>query len=187
MYKINSRTLCAAIFLLVGFCSCSKLASNLQYDLSLQTASVDIAIPPLTDTTMSIAMGTITSPYNTDSFVKANTDGLLGVSNIGSAKMVSCNLTLQNPNTGNNFGNFQTASVSFSTNSNTTPVTVASVTDNPVAYAASMDLPVNTSADLSSYLHGNQLTYSLAGKLHNPTTDTLICRVQLKLNVHVHG
>jgi hypothetical protein len=189
MKKLLNRHLLhiAALLFVLGSSSCNKIASVLQYDLSMQTASADVIIPPLSDTTLSVAMGSISSPSNTDSFVKANTGGVLGVSNIGSAHIVSCSLTLQNPNTGNNFGNFQSASVAFFTNANTTPVTVASIAANPATYATALDVPVNTTADLSSYLHGNQLTYSLTGKLHNATTDTLICRVQLKLNVHVHG
>ena len=169
------------------FPSCSKLTSNLQYDLSLQTASVDIAIPPLADTTASVAMGSAASVYNVDSFIKVNTSNLLGVSNISSVKMVSCTLTLLNPDPTNNFADFENADVVFYTNANTTPCTVASVTGNPNTYADTYDVPVNSATDMSSYMHGTQLTYSLSGKLRKATTDTLHCRVQLKMNVHVHG
>ena len=166
--------------------SCSKLTSNLNYDLSLQTASVDISIPPITDTSASSIIGTIVSVYNFDSFIKANTGNLLGVSNISSAKMVSCNLSLQNPDTVNNFADIQNATVIFLTNANTTPLNVATITNNPDTYASSLDLPVDATTDMSSYLHGNQLNYSINGKMRRHTTDTLICRVQLRLNVHVH-
>ena len=166
--------------------SCSKLASNLQYDLTMQTGSVDIKIPPISDTSTSLAMGTITSAYSIDSFIKANTSNQLGASNISSAKMSSCTLTILNPTAANNFANFQNGTVSFYTNTNTTPFTAATITNNPDTYAESLSSTVDATTDLKSYLNGNQLTYSLNGKMRRQATDTITCRVQITMNVHVH-
>lgn len=167
--------------------SCGKIASNLQYDLSMQTASVNITIAPISDTSAAATMGTVTSSYNIDSFIKSKTSGAFGVSNISSAKMSSCTLTLVNPNSSNNFANFQDCNVNFYTNTNTTPFSVALITNNPDTYAATLNVPIDATTDMKTYLQGNQLTYSLSGKLRRSTTDTLTCTVQLVMNVHVHG
>ena len=167
--------------------SCNKIASNLQYDLSMQTGSIDIKIAPISDTSAGLTMGTVTSVYSIDSFVKANTGNVLGAHNISSAKMSSCTLTLLNPSTTNNFANFQNSAVSFYTNSNATPFNIANITGNPDIYASTLNVPVDATAEMKGYLNGNQLTYSLVGKMRRATTDTIICRVQVTMNVHVHA
>ena len=88
--------------------SCTKLAKNLQYDLDMQTATVDIVIPPYPDTAVQL-VGTQTSDYNIDSFIKANTANVLGVSNITSATLRSCTLAITPTLTtmANNFQNFK--------------------------------------------------------------------------------
>ena len=175
------------IFVCLLLQSCSKIASDLQYDLSMQTASVNIIIAPISDTTAGLTMGTVISSYKIDSFIKSKTSGKLGVSNISSAKMSSSSLTLVNPNSGNNFANFQNCNVNFFTNTNTSPFSLAVITNNPDTYAATLNVPVDATTDMKTYLQGNELTYSLSGKLRRNTTDTLTCTVQLSMNVHVHG
>ena len=171
-----------------AFQSCDKIvADNAKYDLSMDMASVDITIFPISDTTSNLTLGTLVSSYNFDSFIHAKTLNKLGTSNIGSAKMVSCTLTILSPNDSNNFANFQNTNVNFFTNANTTPFIAASVTNNPDVYAATLDVPVDTATELKSYLTGTQLTYSLMGKMRRKTTDTIVCRVQLKMDVHVHA
>jgi hypothetical protein len=69
--------------------SCSKFAKNLQYDLNMQTASVDIVIPAYSDTSISVS-GSQTVYFNVDSFIRANTANVMGLSNIQSVKIKSC-------------------------------------------------------------------------------------------------
>jgi hypothetical protein len=185
----NKFTLLAiAAVLILAVQSCDKIvADNLKFDLSMQTGSVDITIPPISDTTSNVTLGTVISSYNFDSAIKAGTSNKLGVSNIGSAKMVSCKLTLLNHNDSNNFANFQNTNVNFFTNSNTTPFVAATVTNNPDVYADTLNVPVDATTELKSYLTGTQLTYSLMGKMRRKTTDTIVCRVQLTMNVQVHS
>src|SRR4051812_17242890 len=76
--------------------SCSKIASLVQYDLDLQTASAEVVLPPSSDTVGS-ATGSQVVHYNVDSFIKASTSNVLGLSNISSAKLESCVITIENP------------------------------------------------------------------------------------------
>ncbi len=165
--------------------SCDKVANLLQYNLALQTASAEIVLPP-SDTTAGSASGSQMVYYNVDSFIRANTGNALGINNIESVKIESCTLTLLNPSAGNNFANFQSASGSVYSNTNTTPYTL-SIASNPDTYASVLSLPVDTAANLKSYLTGNQLTYSAGGTLRRATTDSLHVKVDFKFKVHVHG
>ena len=166
--------------------SCSKLAKNLQYDLDMQTASVDVVIPAYGDTSISIA-GSQTVFFNIDSFIKANTANLMGINNITSAKIKSCVLQLQEPTPAINFANFKSCSGSFFTSGNNTPFSV-SISNNPDTYAASLTLPVDTAAELKGYLsNGNQFTYSLGGRLRRATPAAVHCTATFTFKVHVQG
>ena len=165
--------------------SCTKLAKNLQYDLDMQTASVNIVLPPSTDTVGS-ASGTQTNHYNIDSFIKANTANVLGLSNITSVKIKSVTLTLNNATAAQNFANFRSCYGSVYSTGNTTPY-VLTVANNPDVFASTLSLPVDTTADLRSYMNGNDFTYSLGGSLRRATTDSVRCTVQFAFKIHVQG
>ncbi len=165
--------------------SCDKVASLLQYDLALQTASAEVVLPPSADTVGSAA-GSQVVYYNVDSFIKANTSNVLGINNIQSVKIESVTLTLLNPTATNNFANFRSASGSVYSNSNTTPYTM-SISSNPDTYNTVLSLPVDSTVNLKTYLTGNQLTYSAGGSLRRATTDSVHIKVDFKFKVHVQG
>lgn len=164
--------------------SCTKLVNNLQRDLEMETTTVEMVIPPV-DTTVAFT-GAATNYYNVDSFIKASTANVLGINNITSAKIASCQITIDNPSTANNFANFKSCSASFHTNAKTDPYTV-SVANNPDVYATSLNLPVDTSADIRTYFNGNQFSYSLNGALRRATTDSLRCKMVVKFRMRVQG
>ncbi len=166
--------------------SCSKLTNNLQYDLDMQTASIDVIIPAYGDTSISV-FGSQTVDFNIDSFIKANTANLMGVSNITSAKIKSCALKLTDPTPAANFANFKSCSGSFYTNGDTTPFGIT-ITNNPDKYAETLLLPVDTTAELKGYLsNGNKFTYSLGGKLRRATAAPVHCTATFTFAVHVKG
>lgn len=165
-----------------SFQSCSKLLKNLHFNLSMQTETVTVTIPPSTG---SISVGPITSSYNVDSFIKANTGNQLGISNITSVKISACVLNLNNSTTANNFANFQSCSASFYSNTNQTPYAL-SISGNPDVQSTQLSLPVDSTAQLSSYL-GNQFTYNLSGSLRRPTTIPLNCTITFTYSLVVQG
>ncbi len=181
-----TSTLALSCFAMFYLNSCTKLAQALQYDLAMQTATVNITIPPYPDTTIA-ANGTQSNTYNVDSFIKANTANVLGVSNITSAKITSCVVTLLNPTVAENFANFKTCNASFHTNGNTTPFTVT-IPNNPDVYSSTLTLPVDTTAELKGYLTGGStFTYNLGGSLRRPTTDSLHATCTFTFKLHVQG
>ena len=184
--KSIATTLAFTCATMLSMNSCSKLAKNLNYDLDMQTASMDVVIPAYSDTNISVS-GSQTVFFNIDSFIKANTGNLMGVSNITSAKIRSCNLALQDPTPALNFANFKSCTGSFHTDGNLEPFAV-SIPYNADAYSATLSLPVDTSAELRGYMsNGNQFTYSLGGRLRRPTTKEIHCTATFTFKVHVQG
>ncbi len=179
----KAALMCVAI---AGMSSCQKIANNLKYDLNLQTATVNFTIPPCPNTSIEVA-GSQTNYYNIDSFIRASTVNTMGVSNITSAKIKSCTITILDPKTAINFANFISCSGSFYSDGNKTPFGVT-VNNNPDVYATELKLPVDTSAELKGYLNNSkQFTYTLRGNLRRPTTDSIHCTATFAFNVHVQG
>jgi hypothetical protein len=187
---MRKHNLIPVIALLVTFItistlqSCTKLAQKLNFSLNMQTQSVDITIPP-TGTITNATFGPVTTYYNVDSFIKANTANQLGIANISSVKLASCVLTLHNATSTNNFQNFQSVAASFYSNTDNNPYQM-SIDNNPDVFATTLSLPVDPNKEFSSYL-GNQFTYSVTGTLRRPTTDSLKCTVTFTYNMVVKG
>jgi len=169
---------------LISLQSCTKLAKNLQYDLDLNMAPVQFTLPA-TDAGNNLSVSE-TSYYNVDSFIKANTANVLGINNISSAHIISCVITLDGADTANNFANFQSFSGSIYSNNNTTPFSL-SIPSNLDQYATTLTVPVDSTTDLQSYLHGTTFTYTASGALRRNTTHNLTCNMQLTYKVHVQG
>ena len=180
------KPLLALSVLATIFSSCNKIAQSLQYNLTMQSATVTVTLPPYSSTGISVS-GTQTNTLNIDSFVRANTGGLLGVNNIQSAKLDSCSIQLLNYNTNMNFANFSSCNASFYTNSNNSPIT-CNIASNPDVYSYYLSLPVDTTQELKGYFtNTNTFTYTVGGKLRRPTTDSLRAAITFTFKLHVQG
>ena len=184
MKKLTFLSILAIIISIACLQSCSKVAQLLQYNVPLQSGSVTINIPATSDTSAG-ASGTASNSINIDSVIKAYTGNVLGVSNITSVKLTSATMTLQNADSTDNFQNFSSCYVSFTTNT-ASPYQI-NISNNPNTYATSLAVPVDSTVELKGYLNGNQFTYSAGGHLRASTTKTLNCVVTFTFNIHVQG
>ena len=181
---IVGLALAVAIGGIISFQSCTRIGKLLNFNLGMQTESVNVTIPATAANGL-ITIGPATTYFNVDSFVKAQTGNQLGASNITSVKLASVVFTLNNATPFNNFQNFESCSAAFTSNTNSTPYTV-SIPSNPDVFANTLVLPVDSTTELKSYI-GNQLNYTVSGKLRRPTTDSLNCTVTFKFSVAVQG
>jgi len=160
------------IFLVAGltFVSCKKLISKLfpSFDTSV---SIQIAVPAI-PFPISGSVGLQTIYYNLDSTIKANTGGVYGSADVSSITLKSIIVNLQNGDAANNFANFETLRIDLSSNSNSTPVAIASANIPDVA-SYSLSMEVSNSLNILSYFQGNQLTYNIFGKLRRATSHEL--------------
>jgi hypothetical protein len=181
----KSSFVLASLCLTFALQSCSKLAQIMNYDLAMQSSSVTVSIPPESVKGITETFGTGTANYNVDSFIRASTLGTLGIANIASVKLLSCVLTLQNATPGNNFDNLASVSASFTTG-DVAPYEIG-ITDNPAIYSTTLTIPVDSTAELKSYLTGSQFTYTLKGMLRKAVTDTMKCTIQFTYSIKVQG
>jgi hypothetical protein len=165
-----------------SFNGCDKLKDELFKAFSAKTNDVKFTINIVSDTTQKVDIGTISTNLNLDSIIKAETDNAFSLSSVKSVKMESCVLTLLDADPSSNFANFEEGWVIFSTNSNPSPVTVATG-PNPDVYSDSLTLPVDPGAELKGYLSGNTLAYIISAKARRPTTKTLNCKMSVKFRI----
>jgi hypothetical protein len=169
----------------ISLSSCSKISNLLKKDLDMQTTTVDFVIPP-TPASGDVLSGSQTTFYNVDSFIKASTANQLGVANITSAKIKAVRITINNASAALNFANFETFSGAVHSDANTTDFIVR-IPSNPDTYAAVLDLPVDSTVELKSYLNATRFTYTLSGKLRRAVTDSVRCTASFTYSVKVQG
>lgn len=166
--------------------SCNKVTEQLAQAIGWDGVDVTIDVPPVTDTMLHGSIGTGTFTYNIDSMVNAASKGLLSLKNVSKFNFKSCTLTILNPDADNNFQNFQLAQAVFFTNANATSTNMGEIDNNPDVYAASLNVPVNTTTNLKSYLPASGpivVTYVMGGKFRKVTTTTLHVNVHVTYNI----
>lgn len=176
-------------YLSVGFYSCSKVVKDVHYDLAMQIGSVDIMIPPTEDTNTEHLLGTGIAHFNIDSFIKSNTQNVLGAGNIQSIHLTACTLTIpsqQSATIRNNFANLQSCYATFAS-SGSTQSYISRLDSNPDQAATTLSIPVNQNVDLIDYMKGSDFTYSIGGRLRRPITDSIKCTIQYQFSIGVQG
>lgn len=181
---MKKKLLLSAAILSCGmmFNSCSKVANQLAQNITWEGIDVDIDVPPSTAIGTYTAVGSGTVSYDLDSFIKSKTADVFGIKNIDEFKFKSCKLTITNPSSTNSFGDFSDAKAEFSTSVNSTKVKLAEVNGNPDAASSVLDLPINTTSNMRSYVPNSgrvTFNYDLSGTMRRVRTTTT------KVNVHI--
>jgi hypothetical protein len=158
--------------------SCDKVIENAAIDLPAMTATAEVIVPVTNNTSTQQDMGSQVVNYNVDSFIKANTNGTLGINNIKSAKLKSCKIKLNDgSNADNNFQNFESCYASFFTNTKTTPIKMTVNGPTQETYEMSLEVPKD---DLAEYFKGTSFTYNVGGKLRKAVTQEVKATVTIE-------
>lgn len=181
--KMKKRILTLSLlssFFVIGFSSCDKIKDKLfpAFDTSINDVSVSIPVTLAGAESSSSA----TVSFNLDSTIKSYTSNAFGVNNLSSVKVKDVNVFLDNADALNDISNFETVTLKFSSNTNTTPAVVVNAAI-PNTAAADITIPATDSPELKDYLKGNQLTYTIAGKARRSTTKVLHATVAVTLSV----
>ncbi|HEX8357042.1 MAG TPA: hypothetical protein VF610_06515 [Segetibacter sp.] len=130
-----------------------------------------------------VPVGSFKQSFNLDSTIKAKTGGAFGVGDVSSVKLKKMVFTLSNADAANNLANFESARLTFSSNTNATAVPLASFSF-PDTYADSQIFTADANTpELIGYLNGSELTYNVFGKLRRYTTKPLGLAVVVTLTV----
>jgi hypothetical protein len=182
---MNMKKLAIASLLCLGisgFTSCDKVKDLTNVNINLDNADGILTLPviPVAGTA---SLGAAEVSVNLDSMIKAQ-NSQVSADNIKEVHIKSCELVMLDGNSSNNFSALQSCSLKISSDQNTTPQTIAEVTDNPDTEAYSLNLPVNTGLELKGYfLNAKKFTYSVAGTARKATTKEIKCQVKVKYNL----
>lgn len=180
------KIFCAsALLLALGlsvFSSCDKVKDLAKVNLNLDNADGEFTIPVLV-TTGDVTLGTDDIYVNLDSMIKAQ-NSQVSAKNIKEVRVKSCELTLSNGDSKNNFSVLESCKLEVKSNTKAEFITLASVSNNPDTEAQSLNLPVNSSLDLKDYfLSANTFSYRVSGKTRKTTDKELNCKVLVKYTI----
>lgn len=110
--------------------SCKKVISNLFKGIDVDIPAFNVTIPalgPPIPLNFELPLGASDpQPFNLDSIIKANTAGAFGANDVTSVKIKRIVFALKNADANNNLANFQSVKFGISSNTNSTPIDVAS-------------------------------------------------------------
>lgn len=182
--KIKVLSVAAALTagLMFTTSSCDKLKDALFQAFYTQGVSQTFDIPIINTTNTETTFGTLVDKFNIDSIIKAETNDAFSLNDIKKITITEAKVTLLNADVDNNFANFESGMLTFSTNSNPTPLTVATG-PNPDVYSETFMLPPIPDTNLKSYLAGSELTYVISGKARRVTNKVLNARLDVKFYI----
>jgi hypothetical protein len=169
------KILAIAFLIVLAGVSCKKIIDEIFKGIDVKAPEVSFVLPAIPSLLFCPGeCGGIptTTPFNLDSTIKANTAGVFGADDVKSIKIKEVQITIPNGDANNNLSNFQSARVTLSSDNNTTPVDILNLSfeDVPVT---SKTITVSNGVELLPYLKGNELTYSMYGRLRKPTSKEL--------------
>lgn len=168
--------------------SCKKAletAKNIFPEQTTDLPEVTDTLPPLDSVRISgfpvteiplnsvFPLPTVVQPFNLDSIVRSNTGNVFGAGDITSVKVKQFVLKIKAwGDSANNIANFSTASFTFSSNTKTDQLPVASVTFDD-SFSLEKIISGNGTPELRPYLGGNELYYNISASLRRHTTKNL--------------
>jgi hypothetical protein len=177
-------SLCATAVILTGVTSCKKIIDKIFNGIDARAPDYSIVIPPIPAMFVGSELpGTpVTSPFNLDSIIKANSGGTFGIADVKSVKVKSITLNVPDADANNRLGNFESTKVRLNSNTNSDFVEFASFTFADTATRSMTVIPANP-PELLPYLRGSEVTYQSIGKARRPTTKSLTFIVSLIIRV----
>jgi len=162
--------------------SCKKTLSKLFGGLDVTLPDIMLVVPQVPFVpSQEISLGTFTMHQNIDSTIKANTGGFFGIGNISSVKVKSVTVSFTNSDATNNISNFESARVTLTSPSNSNPATLAALSFPDEALSTYTS--TNVSGDeLIPYLSGNEIYYTVYGKMRKTTSHSLNMVVSIKVH-----
>jgi hypothetical protein len=172
-----------AMFAIAASFGCKKILRKIFQGIDADVPVFSVVIPPLPYVLPTEAsFGTFQQHFNLDSAVRANTGDVYGANDISSVKVKQITFNLSNSDEENNISNFESAHLTFSSNTKPDTVTIASIIFPDTATTSYTFTPTN-SPELKPYLTGSILYYNAFGKLRRITNKALNMSIQVTLRV----
>ena len=163
-----------SVLFLTPFISCNKIIEAVYpgEDMTLEELTVEVPPVPVADSTLEIPVGTFTTYVNTDSTIRANTGGVFGINSVSSVKVKEVTMQVKNADDANNLSAFKSFRIAISSNTDANPLDIVDIEIPATVVASYSSTPLN-SPDITPYLHGTWITYTVYCSIRHTTTKTL--------------
>lgn len=181
MKRLNSLKVLILLSCATLVFSCAKIANLVSVDFEYNNADLTFTIPASTSGTAVINGSSMY--FNADSLIKSQSSQL-SINNIKSLYVKSCQVDITAASQGQDLSALESCSLSVFTANSTTPIEIASLTNNPDVATKTLTIPVNSTTDLSTLLKNNTtLSYKITVKTRRAVTTTTDCKATLKFNI----
>jgi len=157
---------CVASAMILGFSSCEKVKDKVFPSFETNGGTVHLSVPAISTVNNNVAFDETTIVFNLDSAIKAYSAGKFSISNAESVKIKTVTVDVDGDDQ-NNISNFSHVTIKVSSNSNTTG---AVIVDADLMDVDQPNVINGNNVELKGYLTGNQITYTISGKLRRATT-----------------
>jgi hypothetical protein len=163
-----------SICLLVATASCNKIIEAVYpgEDITLEELTVTVPPLPVADSTFEIPVGTFTTYVNTDSIIRASTGGVFGINSVSSVQVKEVTMNVQNAEDTNNLSAFKSFRIAMASNTDSASLDIVNLEIPATAVASYTSTPSN-SPNITSYLHGTWITYTVYCSIRHTTTKTI--------------
>jgi hypothetical protein len=151
------------------------------FDVDLPAVSFTLPAIPFAPPN-EIQVATFRQHFNLDSIIRANTKGVFSVKDITSVKINQIKFAIANPDQQNNIQNFESVRFTLASNTNSQAAEMAAVTF-PDVYAETYLYTATNAPELVSYFQGNEVVFSVYGKLRKITTKPLTLSMVMTMRV----
>lgn len=171
------------MIIVAGLFSCKKIIRKIFQGIDADIPVFTVTFPPIPYAPPNeLSIGSFSQQFNLDSTIRANTGDVYGADDVSSVKIKQIVFDVENADEQNNISNFESARLTFSSNTKTDTVTIASITF-PDTYATTYTYTPANSPELMPYLSGSILTYNAFGKIRRITTMPLTMNIRVTLRV----
>ncbi|MDB5190482.1 MAG: hypothetical protein JWQ96_45 [Segetibacter sp.] len=167
--------------LLMVSSACKEVKEKLLPAFNVNIPAIELSIPPIPFVPeKEIPVGSLRTPINLDSTIKANTAGTLGANSVHIIRIKKIDIKVVNADQKNNLSNFENARMVIAADTASAEIAVIQF---PKTFTDSLSVTPTNNSDIHSFLKGSYLGYNLYWKNRKPTSKFMKLDVRITLSV----
>lgn len=178
MFMKNVFTAFCLVIFVSAISSCTEeVRKKLLPTFDVAVPGIKLSIPPIKFVSeKELPIGSLKTPLNLDSTIKANTHGTIGANSVTSVKVKQVTIKLLNADKNNNLSNFESARMKIYNDTSEAQILKLQF---PTTYADSINVTPANHPEISAFLKGSSLAYNLYWKNRRTTSKYLKLRVNI--------
>jgi hypothetical protein len=178
----NVFTALCLVLILSAISSCTEeVRKKLLPSFNVDVPGIKLSIPPIKFVSeKELPIGSLKTPLNLDSTIKANTHGTFGANSVTSVKVKQIIIKLLNADQKNNLSNFESARMKIYNDTSEAQILNLHF---PTNYTDSISVTPANHPEISTFLKGSSLSYNLYWKNRSTTSKYLKLKVDITFSV----